>query len=716
MKNLVIVESPSKSKTIGKYLGKDYKVVSSKGHIRDLAIKGKDGLGVDIEHDFAPTYVVSKDKKDVVKELQEDAKKADKVYLATDPDREGEAISWHLAQELNLPEDAVDRVTFNEITKNAVKEAFKAPRTIDMDLVHSQETRRILDRIIGFKLSKLLHNKIHSKSAGRVQSVALKLIVDREKEIQAFKPEEYWTIDANFKKDGIPFTASYPKSFKTKTDIHTADEAENIVQALQGDFTVSSIKKTVRNRKAPLPFITSTLQQEASTKLSFSAKRTMSIAQRLYEGIDVGNGQEGLITYMRTDSTRLSSVFIYAARDKITSEYGKEYLGFYRIQNDEGAQDAHEAIRPTSLDNEPEKIKSHLTNEQYRLYKLIYDRALASQMAAAKYDSVSVVLSQNGYDFATSGSVLKFDGYLKVYHAYDNSKDTVLPELTEGEQLSAEEIIKNQKFTEPKPRYTEARLIKELEDDGIGRPSTYAMIIDTIQARGYVTLERASEKSRTKVFRPTEQGVLTTEKLDQYFSSIINVDYTSNMEKELDEIADGTRKEVPTLHQFYDKFEPLVDKAYEDMPKVEPEKTGEKCPECGGDLVYRTGRYGKFISCSNFPKCRYTRQIEKSDKPKAEPTGKMCPVCGHELLKRKSRYGTYFLGCSNFPKCTYMENMDGERIYSRKEKLKMKEEGEGTSVEEKPKKTTRKKTAAKKKTTAKKTTKRKTTKKESSGE
>lgn len=720
MKNLVIVESPSKSKTIGKYLGKDYKVVSSKGHIRDLAIKGKDGLGVDIEHDFAPTYVISKDKKDVVKELQEDAKKADKVYLATDPDREGEAISWHLAQELDLPEDAVDRVTFNEITRNAVKEAFKAPRTIDMDLVHSQETRRILDRIIGFKLSKLLHNKIHSKSAGRVQSVALKLIVDREKEIQAFKPEEYWTIDAHFKKDGIPFTASYPKSFKTKTDIHTADEAENIVQALQGDFTVSSIKKTVRSRKAPLPFITSTLQQEASTKLAFSAKRTMSIAQRLYEGIDIGNGQEGLITYMRTDSTRLSSVFIYAARDKITSDYGREYLGFYRIQNDEGAQDAHEAIRPTSLANEPDKIKSHLTSEQYRLYKLIYDRALASQMAAAKYDSVSVVLSQNGYDFATSGSVLKFDGYLKVYHAYDSSKDTVLPELNEGEQLSAEEIIKNQKFTEPKPRYTEARLIKELEDDGIGRPSTYAMIIDTIQARGYVTLERASEKSRTKVFRPTEQGILTTEKLDQYFSSIINVDYTSNMEKELDEIADGSRKEVPTLHQFYDKFEPLLDKAYEDMPKVEPEKVGEKCPECGGELVYRTGRYGKFISCSNFPKCRYTRQIEKADKPKAEPTGKMCPVCGHELLKRKSRFGTYFLGCSNYPKCTYMENMDGERIYSRKDKLKMKEEGEGASVEEaSPKKTTRKtaaKKTTKKKTTAKKTTKRKTSKKVSSEE
>ena len=712
MKNLVIVESPSKSKTIGKYLGKDYQVVSSKGHIRDLAIKGKDGLGVDIENDFKPTYEISKDKKDTVKELQKDAKNADKVYLATDPDREGEAISWHLAQVLDLPEEAIDRVTFHEITKNAVKEAFKQPRTIDMDLVHSQETRRILDRIIGFKLSKLLHNKIHSKSAGRVQSVALKLIVEREKEIQAFKPVEYWSLDAQFEKDGKKFSASLAKINGKKAELHNSEEAQNAYDACNGPFTITKISKTKRTRKPLLPFITSTLQQEASTKLGFSAKRTMSIAQRLYEGIDIGNGQEGLITYMRTDSTRLSNVYTSAAHNLIMSKYGKEYTGNYHIHNDEGAQDAHEAIRPTSLDNDPEKIRGHLTSEQYKLYKLIYARALASQMASPKYDALSVTLSRNGYDFSATGSTLSFDGYLAVYKDYDSSKDVILPSLSEGEVLNAVELKQNQHFTEPPARYTEARLIKTLEEDGIGRPSTYAMIIDTIQARGYVTLDRVSEKSRTRVFKPTEQGVLTTEKLDEYFSSIINVNYTAHMESELDEIAEGKRQEVPTLRSFYDKFEPLLDTAYEKMEKVQPEKTGEKCPECGGDLVYRTGRYGKFISCSNFPKCRYTRKIEEDDKPKAEPTGKMCPLCGHELLKRKSRYGTYFLGCSNFPTCHYMENLNGERIYSKKDRLKKEAEEKAVGVEDAPKKTTKRKTTTKKKTTAKKATaKKKTTRK-----
>jgi DNA topoisomerase-1 len=722
MKNLVIVESPSKSKTIGKYLGGDYQVVSSKGHIRDLAIKGKDGLGVDVDNDFAPTYVISKDKKDTVKELQADAKEADKVYLATDPDREGEAISWHLAQELGLPEDAVDRVTFQEITKNAVLKAFQKPRTIDMDLVHSQETRRILDRIIGFKLSKLLHNKIHSKSAGRVQSVALKLIVEREKEIQAFKPVEYWTIDARFSKDDKEFNASLAKINGEKASLSNQEEADKAYEACSGAFTVSAIKRSKRSRKAPLPFITSTLQQEASTKLSFSAKRTMSIAQRLYEGIDTGNGQEGLITYMRTDSTRLSNLYTDAARNKIESEYGKEFLGSYHVKNDEGAQDAHEAIRPTSLDNEPEKIKGYLTNEQYRLYKLIYARALASQMSAAKYDSLSITLSQNGYDFTTSGSVLAFEGYLKAYGDYDNSKDVLLPELKEGEAIKPLSITPNQHFTEPPARYTEAKLIKAMEDDGIGRPSTYAMIIDTIQARGYVTLERVSEKSRTRVFKPTEQGVLTTEKLDQFFSDIINVDYTANMESELDQIAEGNKEEVPTLRDFYNKFQPLLENAYDKMEKIEPEKVGEKCPECGGELVYRNGRFGKFISCSNFPKCRYTRQIDAKEKEKPEPVGRACPLCGSDLVKRKSRFGTYFIGCSSFPKCRYMEKLDGERIYSRAEKAKMKEEkqkavGVDEETSSSSKKTT-KKTAAKKttkKTAAKKNTKKtaakKTTKK-----
>lgn len=689
MKNLVIVESPSKSKTIGKYLGKDYTVVSSKGHIRDLATKGKDGLGVDVDHDFEATYQISKDKKDTVKELKKLASESDFVYLATDPDREGEAISWHLAQELGLDENLVDRVTFHEITKNAVQEAFQQPRTLDMNLVHSQETRRILDRIIGFKLSKLLHNKIKSKSAGRVQSVALKLIVEKEREIQAFIPEEYWEVEAAFKKKNRKFNAKLSKVDGKKADLKNEDDAMRVMNGTKEAFTVTNIKKSKASNKAPLPFITSTLQQEASTKLGFSAKRTMSIAQGLYEGVDIGNGQEGLITYMRTDSTRLSNVFIQSARNQIETEYGKEYLGYYHVKNDDGAQDAHEAIRPTNIAYTPESIKSHLTNDQYKLYKFIYCRALASQMAASKSDKVAVTLSQNEFDFVANGSVLAFDGYLKVYGDYASNKDTILPELLEGEQLNAESVTPTQHFTEPPKRYTEASLIKKLEEDGIGRPSTYAMIIDTIQQRGYVTLAPVKEKSRTKFFTPTEQGILTTDKLDEYFSSIINVSYTRDMESELDEIAEGKREEVPTLRTFYDKFTPLLDTAYEKMEKIAPEKVGEICPECGGELVYRNSRYGKFISCSNFPTCRYTRSLVTKVKEQPEPTGKMCPECGKELLKRKSRFGTYFLGCSGFPKCHYMENLDGEKIVSKKDKSSSK-------------KTTKKKTTKKKTTTKKK--------------
>jgi len=701
MKNLVIVESPSKSKTIEKYLGSDYSVVSSKGHIRDLAIKGKDGLGVDVENGFAPTYEVSKDKQDIVKDLQERAKKADHVYLATDPDREGEAISWHLAQELNLPVADQDRVVFHEITHDAVLEAFNHPRTIDMDLVRSQETRRILDRIIGFKLSKLLHNKIKSKSAGRVQSVALKLIVEREKEIKKFQPVEFWTLDAVFAKNGHKFNASLAKINGEKAQLNNAADAQAAYEACQGAFTVSSVRESEHGRGAKPPFITSTLQQEASTKLGFSAKRTMSVAQRLYEGIDIGNGQEGLITYMRTDSTRLSDVYLKAAHGKIEEEFGKEYLGVqHQFKNDANAQDAHEAIRPTNLANDPEKIKSYLSNEQYRLYKLIYARALASQMAPARVLSMVVTLSQNGYDFTANGSRQIFDGYLRVYGEYDAGKDVLLPELKAPEQLKALELKQNQHFTEPPARYTEARLIKAMEEEGIGRPSTYAMIIDTIQARGYVTLKPASETTKTKVFFPSEQGIKTVDSLDQYFSSIINVKYTANMESDLDKIADGSADEEKTLQDFWEKFTPLLDEAYEKMPKEEAEKVGEKCPDCGGELVYRNGRFGKFISCSNFPKCRYTRQLDGKEKEKPVPTGKKCPDCGGELLKRKSRFGTYFLGCSNFPKCHYMETLEGERIISKRDRAKAAakagaEEAPAKKPAGKPAKKTAKKTAAK---------------------
>ena len=661
MKNLVIVESPSKSKTIEKYLGSEFEVVSSKGHIRDLATRVKEGLGVDVENDFAPTYSISKEKSPVVKELKAKAKKADFVYLATDPDREGEAISWHLADELGVDLNELNRVEFHEITKDAVLEAFQHPRKVDMDLVHSQETRRILDRIIGFKLSKLLHSKIKSKSAGRVQSVALKLIVEREKEIAAFVPEEYWSIDAKFKENDIEFAASLSKINGKKAEVKNAEEAEQIKQACLGAFEITSIKKQVRKKESKLPLITSTLQQEASTKLGFSAKRTMSIAQKLYEGIEHDGTTEGLITYMRTDSTRLSNVFIESCRAMIETKYGKDYLGAYKVKKDNNAQDAHEAIRPTNVDNTPEKMKEYLTAEQYKLYKLIYARAVASLMAPAKNHTVSVTLSQNGYDFSASGSTLVFDGYLKVLGEYETSKDTILPELNEHQMCTATELKANQHFTEPPLRYSEARLIKEMEEAGIGRPSTYATIIDTIQARGYVTLDKASESSKTKVFFATEQGTLTVEKLDEFFSSIINVKYTANMETELDEIAEGKLDSVTSLREFYDKFVPLVDHAYQNMEKKELEKTGEKCPDCGSDLVYRQGRFGKFISCISYPECKYTAKIVKEDKEAPEPTGKMCPECGHELLKRKSRYGNYFLGCSNFPKCRHIENIDGEK-------------------------------------------------------
>ena len=666
MKNLVIVESPSKSKTIQKYLGKDFEVVSSKGHIRDLAIRGKDGLGVDVDNDFAPTYEVSKDKTTIVKDLKKQAKKADHVYLATDPDREGEAISWHLASELGLDEDAKDRVTFHEITHDAVIEAFKQPRKIDMDLVHSQETRRILDRIIGFKLSKLLNSKIKSKSAGRVQSVALKLIVEREKEINAFVPEEYWTLDAKFEKDKKEFTASLQSKDGEKIKLNNEEEAKQAYEACQGTFTVKEVKETERKRVAFKPFITSTLQQEASTKLGFSAKRTMSIAQRLYEGVDVGNGEEGLITYMRTDSTRLSDIYVKSAQAKIVDDFGKEYLGFYNVKNDSNAQDAHEAIRPTNINHDPESVKSYLTSEQYKLYKLIYARALASLMAPAKYASVGITLEQNGYEFTTSGSRNVFDGWLKVYGDYDGSKDVILPELKKGDTLQAIELTPNQHFTEPPARYTEAKLISKMEEEGIGRPSTYAMIIDTLQLRRYVSLEKPKPSSKTKVFIPTEQGILTVEKLDEFFSSIINVKYTAEMETELDEIAEGKVNEVDTLTRFWNQFTPLLENAYSNMEKIQPVKVGETCPECGGELVYRDGRFGRFISCGNFPKCRYTRKIEQENKEQPEPTGKMCPDCGKELLKRRSRYGTYFLGCSGFPTCNYMETLEGEKIVPKK--------------------------------------------------
>ncbi len=658
MKNLVIVESPSKSKTIEKYLGEGFEVVSSKGHIRDLSTRGKDGLGVDFEDDFKATYKISKDKKDVVKELKAKVKKSDHVYLATDPDREGEAISWHLADELGLDIDLDNRVIFNEITKDAVVEAFQHPRKIDMKMVKSQETRRILDRIIGFKLSKLLQSKIKSKSAGRVQSVALKLIVDREAEIDAFIPEEYWSIVANFENEGNIIETTAERFKDKKLVMSNEAEAMKVMDALTGPFNIKKLEKRQRKKDAKLPFITSTLQQEASTRLSLGAKRTMSLAQKLYEGINLGDETEGLITYMRTDSTRLSNTFVEEAQDYIESEFGKEYLGKYRQgKKTENTQDAHEAIRPTDINRTPDSVKKYLKPDEYKLYRFIYYRALASLMAPAHFDAVSVVFTQNDYDFNGSGQILTFDGYLKVYE-YEKTSDKIIGELDETKSYPAKDITPNQHFTQPPSRFTEARLIKELEENGIGRPSTYSSILETIVYRAYSTFAPQSETSRTKYFKPTEQGILTTKALNENFDEIINVHYTAEMEAELDAIAEGEEDNVAAIQRFIDKFYPLLDKANESMEKIPDELVGEKCPECGHDLVYRNGRFGRFIACSNFPECRYLRPLEENKKPAPEPTGEMCPECGKPLVKRMSRYKTEFVACSGFPKCRYIQPND----------------------------------------------------------
>lgn len=659
MKKLVIVESPSKSKTIEKYLGADYEVVSSKGHIRDLAIKGKGGLGVEVENEFKPIYTISKDKEKLVKELKAKAAKSSAVLLATDPDREGEAISWHLAQVLGLDTDEDNRIIFNEITKKTILASVEKPRKIDMGLVKSQETRRILDRIIGFKLSNLLQTKIKSKSAGRVQSVALRMICDREKEIKSFIPEEYWTIKALFNKDKQEFETNLTKINNKKAVIKNADEAQKILRELNTEFIVSNVKAEEKKRFAKLPFITSSLQQEASSKFGYPAKKTMMIAQKLYEGIELKSETIGLITYMRTDSTRLSTDFVSAAKDLIKNQYGKEYIGYYKVKNDGQSQDAHEAIRPTDINNTPDKVKDYLTAEQYKIYSFIYNRALASLMAPCINDSITYTINNGIYDFSASGQTLKFDGFLKVYKEYDNSKDFILPNLVKDESLTATKIIDEQHFTEAPSRYTEAKLIKALEEEGVGRPSTYATIVDTIIKRGYVEYKKNSDSGKTKYFFPTEQGILTDDRLREFFIDIINTKYTANMEHELDEIAEDKLHYVNSLQKFWDDFMPLVENAYDKMEKIQPTKTGDICPECGGELVIRNGRYGKFISCGNFPKCRYTKQLEENKvKFVAEPIGELCPECQNELLKRKSRYGKFFIGCSNFPKCHYLRNIE----------------------------------------------------------
>ena len=637
---LVIVESPSKSKTIENYLGKEYHVTSSKGHIRDLSTSGKEGLGIDQEDHYKPKYVISKDKKDVVKELKAAVKEAKTVYLATDPDREGEAISWHLADVLGLDMDDDNRIVFNEVTKDAVVDALNHPRKIDQNLVKSQETRRVLDRIIGFKLSKLLQRKIKSKSAGRVQSVALRLIVEKEREIEAFVPEEYWKIKAQFEKDEIEFTGELNKKGTKKLKISNEQEALEIFNALSKEFVIDSVKKSSKKRESKPPFITSTLQQ-----LGFKARKTMMIAQKLYEGIALEDETVGLITYMRTDSTRLSDLFVESATEYIKEKYGQNYVGKVKVsKKKENVQDAHEGIRPTSAMRTPESVKEYLSADEFKLYSLIYARALASLMAPSRFDATSVVLENNNYYFNASGSVLKFDGYLRLYSPYEKQKDEILPELTEQEILESQNIEKTQHFTKPPARYSEAKLIKEMEELGIGRPSTYAMIIDTIQTRGYVELV-------DKTFKPTESGILTSDRLTQFFNDIINVEYTAQMEKELDDIAEGQDDYFDAIDTFIKKFQPLLDEANEKMEVISPKKTGEKCPECGHDLVERHGRYGKFIACENYPECKYI----KKEKVEPEFTGENCPKCGSPMVFKTGRYGK-FEACSNYPQCKYIKN------------------------------------------------------------
>lgn len=653
MSKLVIVESPAKTHTIGKYLGSDYKVVSSKGHIRDLSTTGKYGLGVDVDNNFEPKYISIKGKSKDINALKKDVKNSEKVYLATDPDREGEAISWHLYDELKLKDTDYERVVFNEITEDAVLEAFNHTRKIDFNLVKSQETRRILDRIIGFRLSKFLSKKKYGKSAGRVQSVALKLIVDRENEINAFVPEEYWNVTAKF----LEFDATLEKYNDDKLELHNEEEVKEVLSKLGKDFKIESVDKKEKNKKGVMPFITSTLQQACINKYNYNSSKTMRIAQKLYEGIDLGSETVGLITYMRTDSTRLSNTFISSAYDYISREYGEEYKGSVKVgKKTENVQDAHEAIRPTSIYRTPASVKKYLTSEEYKVYSIIYARALASLMKDAKVLATSVVLDNNNYKFKTTGQILVFDGYLKVYGDYQSNTDTVLPDFEKYNGIvSTDNIETEQKFTKPVARYTEATLIEEMEKLGIGRPSTYATIMETIKKRDYATIE-------DKKFVPTKDGMDTNYCIQSCFPKFINETYTAEMEKSLDEIADDKIDNIKILRDNYNTIEKLICDAENFSPK-ELEVLGT-CPECGSDLVKRKSRYGEFIACSNYPKCKYTQNADNGEELEEKEsliTNVMCPNCHDGYFTKKTatrgrNKGGFFYGCSNYPKCKTIVN------------------------------------------------------------
>jgi DNA topoisomerase-1 len=647
-RTLLVVESPAKAKTIEKYLGRKYMVRASMGHLRDLP---KSQFGIDVEHDFTPKYINIRGKGDLIKALKKDAKAADQIYLASDPDREGEAIAWHLAYILGIDPTSDCRIVFNEITKPAIQEAVKHPRSINMDQVDAQQARRMLDRIVGYKLSPLLWRKVRKGlSAGRVQSVAVKLICDREKEIQAFESVEYWTVGLKLRKaKSAMFPAELVQVDGAKTDLHNKQETENVVAELtQQSLQVAAVKKTERRRKPSAPFTTSSMQQDAARKLGFTSRRTMMYAQQLYEGIELGHGgAAGLITYMRTDSTRISELAQGEARDYIRESFGPSYMpekpNVYAAGKK--AQDAHEAIRPTSVARTPASIEKYLTKEQFKLYSLIWQRFVASQMSPAVYDTVSVDIAAGPrFLLRAKGSTLKFAGFTAVYAGADatkKEKDVVLPELAAGDALEIAKTLPQQHFTEPPPRYNDASIVKTLEEKEIGRPSTYAPIIETIQARGYV--QRVD-----KHFQPTELGFVVVDMLQQYFKDIVNVKFTADLENELDEIAEGKVEKNVLLRDFYGPFETDVEKADEAIGHVElpVEVSDVQCELCGRMMVVKQGRYGKFLACPGFPECRNT-------KPLLKDTGVKCPKCGGSIVERRTRRGRMFYGCQNYPDCDY---------------------------------------------------------------
>ena len=645
-KALVVVESPAKARTIERYLGKNYIVRASMGHLRDLP---KSQFGIDVDNDFAPKYINIRGKGPIIKELKKDAQKASRVYLASDPDREGEAIAWHLAYILGIDPNTDCRIVFNEITKPAIKAAIKEPHSINIDRVDAQQARRMLDRIVGYKLSPLLWRKVRKGlSAGRVQSVTVKMICEREREIQAFESVEYWTIDAKFRKGRTQYKAELVEIDGEKPSISNKTSADSIVSELsQQAFVVKDIRKSSRKRKPSAPFTTSSMQQDAARKLGFTSRRTMSIAQQLYEGIELGrSGPAGLITYMRTDSTRISALALGEARQYIESEFGTEYLpdkaNIYAASKQ--AQDAHEAIRPTSAELVPSKIEKYLTKEQFKLYRLIWQRFIASQMKPAVYDTMTVsIVAGSRYVLRARGSRQVFPGFMKVYAGPEKKeKDVLLPELSEGEQLSLSNLDPEQHFTEPPPRYNDASLVKTLEEKDIGRPSTYAPIIETIIHRGYVV-------RRDKHFQPTELGFIVTELLEKHFKDIVDEKFTAGLENELDEVAEGKVNKNDLLREFYKPFSETLEKADEAIGHVElpVEVSDVKCELCGRMMVVKQGRYGKFLACPGFPECRNT-------KPLLVDTGVKCPKCGGSIVERKSRRGRVFYGCANYPKCDYV--------------------------------------------------------------